>query len=270
MELVPALNSMKDFEVYIVASAIAMARMTGLIMVMPAFTRMGLTGLLLGGTALALSLPLVPFIVATVAPHPLGMIQLATITLKEVVVGITIGLVLGVPIWAAEAAGEILDLQRGVTFAELMDPSATTQNNIGGTFFAIVMVALFFLSGGLSLTLRAVYDSYSLWPVISFMPVFSAESGRLFLTILDDIFGLGLMLVAPIVLAMLLADISLALVARTAPHMNIFVLSLTVKNFAQALLIVLYASFLLNYMRENLNLIVTGSQRLEQYAPRHP
>ena len=81
--------------------------------------------------------------------------------------------------------------------------------------FAVVMVALFFASGGLSLTLRAVYDSFSLWPLTSFiMPVFSAESGRLFVAIMDDILGIGLMLVAAIVLAMLLADLSLALVAR--------------------------------------------------------
>ena len=267
MEVVPALNSIKDFEVYIIASAIGLARMTGMILVMPAFTRIGLSGLLRGGVALALSLPLLPFIVATVTPEPMGFGQMAGILLKETVVGMAIGLVLGVPIWAAEAAGEILDLQRGVTFAELIDPSQTTQNNIAGTFFAVVMVALYFASGGLSLTLRAVYDSYSLWPLTSFMPVFSAESGRLFLGIMDDILGMGLMLVAPIVLAMLLADLSLALVARAAPHMNIFVLSLTVKNLAFALLIVLYSAFLLSYMRENLGLLVDGSKKLEQYAP---
>jgi type III secretion protein T len=84
---------------------------------------------------------------------------------------------------------------------------------------------------------------------------------------MDDILGIGLMLVAPIVLAMLLADLSLALVARAAPHLNIFVLSLTVKNFAFALLIVLYGAFLLSYMRENLGLLVDGSKKLEQYAP---
>jgi type III secretion protein T len=244
--------------------------MTGMILVMPAFTRIGLTGLLQSGVALALSLPLLPFVIATVGSEPLSFGVMAGILLKETAVGVTIGLVLGVPIWAAEAAGEILDLQRGVTFAELIDPAFTTHNNVAGTFFAVVMVALFFLSGGLSLTLRAVYDSYGLWPLTSFLPIFSAESGQLFLKIMDDILGIGLMLVVPLVLAMLLADISLALVARAAPHMNVFVLSLTVKNFALALLLVLYGAFLFNYMRENLSWLVDGSQKLELYAPKRP
>ncbi len=267
MGALPALNSLQDAGIYLIAGSIALARMTGMIIVMPAFTRIGLTGLLRGGVALALALPLLPFIIATVTPQPFGFGQMAGILLKETAVGMTIGLVLGVPIWAAEAAGEILDLQRGVTFAELVDPSMSTHNNIAGTFFAVVMVAVFFASGGLSVTLRTVYDSYQLWPLTSFLPVFSAQSGHLFLTIMDDILGLGLMLVAPIVLAMLLADISLALVARAAPHLNIFVLSLTVKNFAFALLIVLYGAFLMSYMRENLGLLIDGKNKLELYSP---
>jgi len=270
MEFMPALNSMADVSMYIVAASIGLARMTGMIMVMPAFTRIGLTGILQAGVALSLSLPLLPFILASVGPEPLGFGQMAGILLKETVVGMTIGLVLGVPIWAAEAAGEILDLQRGVTFAELVDPAYTTHNNIAGTFLAVVMVALFFASGGLSLTLRVVYDSYAMWPLTSFLPIFSAESARLFLAIMDDILGLGLLLVAPIVLALLLADLSLALIARAAPHLNIFVLSLPVKNFAFALLLVLYGAFMLNYMRGNLSLLVDGSQKLQLYAPKRP
>lgn len=270
MTVAPALDWINGFGVYVIAAAVGTARMTGLMLVMPAFTRIGLSGTLRIGVALALALPLFPFIIATMTPEPLSFGQMAGIVLKETVVGIAIGLVLGVPIWAAEAAGEILDLQRGVTFAELVDPSLTTHNNIAATLFALVMVALYFASGGLSLTLRAVYDSYSLWPLTSFTPVFNAESGRLFLKIMDDILGMGLMLVAPIVLALLLADVSLALVARAAPHLNIFVLSLTVKNFAFALLIVLYGAFLLSYMRQNLASIVDGTAKLEQYAPKRP
>jgi type III secretion protein T len=270
MDFTQALGPIKDVEVYVMAAAIGLARMTGMIMVMPAFTRIGMTGILRAGVALALSLPLMPFIVASMTAQPLGFGQMAGILLKETFVGVTIGLVLGVPIWAAEAAGEVLDLQRGVTFAEMVDPAYTTHNNIAGTFFALVMVALYFASGGLSLTLRTVYDSYTLWPLTSFLPVFSADAGRLFLSILDDIFGLGLTLVIPIVLAMLLADVALALVARSAPHLNVFVLALTVKNFTFALLIVLYASFLLSYMRENLAVLLDGTRKLELYAPKRP
>jgi type III secretion protein T len=130
------------------------------------------------------------------------------------------------------------------------------------------MLSLYFISGGLSVTLRTVYESYTLWPLTSLMPMFNMEAGRLLLALLDDIIGLGLMLVAPLVLAMLIADLSLALVARAAPHMNVFVLSLPVKNFALALLLVLYGAFLLSYMRDNLGTLLDSRARLELIAPK--
>src|SRR5262249_14746920 len=155
------------YNVYIIAIAMAGARMGGAVLVLPAFTRLGLSGMLRTAIGLTMAIPLLPLMGTIIAPQPLGFGQGAAILLKEAGVGIVLGLVLGVPIWAAEAAGEILDLQRGVTFAELVDPSFTTQNNVMGTFFALVMVAVYFLGGGLSVTLRTIYDSYTLWPLTS-------------------------------------------------------------------------------------------------------
>jgi type III secretion protein T len=265
---VQALEGLKGFEVYIIAISLAAARMGGMIMMMPVFTRLGLTGSIRGGVALVFALPLLPIIVNAINMPTLGMSQLMVVLLKEVGVGMIIGVVLGVPIWAAEAAGEILDLQRGVTFAELIDPSYTTTNNILGTMFALIIIALYFIAGGLAITLRTIYESYALWPLMNFTPMFNAESGRVILALLDDIAGLGLMLIAPIVLTMLLADLSLSLVARAAPHLNIFVLSLPVKNFALVLLLVLYCAFMMNYMKDDLAWLVDGRARLELIAPR--
>jgi type III secretion protein T len=267
MDSAQLVETLKGYEVYIIAIAMAGARMGGAVLVLPAFTRLGLSGMLRTSIALTMAIPLLPLMVTIMAPQPLGFGQAAAILAKEVAVGMILGLLLGVPIWAAEAAGEILDLQRGVTFAELVDPSYTTQNNVMGTFFALVMVAIYFMSGGLSVTLRTIYDSYTLWPLTSFTPMFSREAGEVLLAVLDDIVGLGVMLVAPIILALLLADLSLALVARAAPHMNIFVLSLPVKNLALTVLMVLYGAFLLSYLKDNLRGLIDARPKLERIAP---
>ena len=66
-----------------------------------------------------------PLIVPMMEPQTLTFGQLAAIMLKETAVGMLIGVVLGLPLWAAEAAGEIAalrhvgDEQRGVV-AELV------------------------------------------------------------------------------------------------------------------------------------------------------
>lgn len=239
MSPLQTIGQLVDLQTYVVAWAIALARIGGFAAVFPVYARAGLNGLLRGGVSLALSLPLVPFIAVTVMPDKTALLQLPPILLKEVIVGALMGLFLGAPIWAAEIAGEILDLQRGVTFADIADPTSQSNNNVTGNFFALLILAIYFASGGFNITIKALYDSYGLWPIQSFMPIFSDQSGKLLLDLLDDIMSMGFMLVVPLVLAFLLADLSLALVARAAPQINIFILSLTVKNLTFAMLLVL-------------------------------
>jgi type III secretion protein T len=248
---------------YLIATGFALARMIGLIIVMPAFTRMGLTGILRGATALVLALPVMPMMVAAIAGERLTVTIVAALLFKEVMVGLAIGLVLGVPVWAAEAAGNVLDLQRGVSAASLLDPLATGEESITGTLFGLVMVALYFGSGGLHLTLRTVYDSYAIWPAASVLPSFSPAASQFFVGLLDNIVTMGLVLVAPIVVFMLLGDLLLGLVSRAAPHLNIFALALSVKNVLFALLLMLYCAFLIKYMGTDLSSLLGAGGALE-------
>jgi type III secretion protein T len=248
---------------YIIAAGFALGRMTGLIIVMPAFTRIGLTGILRAATALAFGLPLVPMIVEAIAVERLTVTLVAALLLKEVTVGLMIGLVLGVPIWAAEAAGDVLDLQRGSTASSLLDPLATREESITGTLLGLVMTALYFGSGGVPLALRAVYDSYAIWPVASVFPTLSPAASEFFVRLLDNVVTMGLVLVAPMIVFMLLTDLLLALVSRAAPHLNVFALMLSVKNLVFALLLVFYCAFLLKYMGTDLGSLLHAGSALE-------
>jgi type III secretion protein T len=245
---------------YAIATGFALARMAGLISVMPAFTRIGLTGILRGATALALALPVVPMVVAALAGERLTITIVAALLFKEVIIGVVIGLVLGVPIWAAEAAGDILDLQRGSNAAGLVDPLAIVEEGITGTLFGLVMVALYFGSGGLRLTLGTVYDSYGIWPAAAVFPTLTPAAGQFFIRLLDNVVTMGLVLVAPIMIFLLLSDLLLGLVSRAAPHLNVFALVLSVKNLVFALLLALYCAFLIKYMGTDLgSLLGAGS-----------
>lgn len=262
-----AIASLLDrFQDYIVAAGFAVGRVSGMMIIMPAFTRLGMTGILRGAVALALSLPLVPALVQTLAGQRLAVAAIAVLLLKEITVGIIIGLVVGVPFWAAETAGAVLDLQRGSKMASLLDPSELTNEGISGTLFGLAMVALYYGTGGLQLTLRTIYDSYALWPPGRLLPTFNAAASQLFVGLLDNVTTTGLMLGAPLVVCLLLADLLLALVARAAPHLNVFALSLSVKNFVFALLLTLYCSFLIYYMGADLRSLALAGRQLEPMA----
>lgn len=247
---------------YLLAAGFAFSRTLGVMIVMPSFTRLGVTTVVRNGIALALALPLVPMLLGALSASQLTVATIGALLFKETAVGIVVGLVLGVPLWAAEAAGDIVDLQRGAAFSALFDPEGTGESSVAGTLLGLAMVAIYYGSGGLFVTLRTLYDSYGVWPIDRFLPLFGPDAGLLFLRLLDDVVTMGLMLVAPIVICLFLADILLALVSRAAPHFNVFALSLAVKNLVFAILMVIYGTFLAGYMGKDLGGLLDATEHL--------
>lgn len=258
---------LQQLYVYVIAAGIATARVTPIVMILPVFTRLGLSGMLRGGVVLALALPIVIAIAPGLGPNlpPLG--QIAPVLIKEPVIGIVIALVLGVPFWAAEAAGDVVDYQRASAFAGLADPASSTEQSVTGALLSVVVVALFFASGGLDILLNVIYKSYDIWPATRLTPVFDRDAGLLILGILDDMVRLGIMLAVPLMVGIFVADVLLAVLARAAPNMHVFDLSLSVKSLVLTLLIVLYASFLARYMGDGLRRIPAAPALLERLAP---
>ena len=252
---------------YILAAAFALARMLAMMIVFPVFDRLGVTGLIRNSIALVLSIPFIPMIVAHLGSEKLSLGLMVALLMKEVIVGLVVGVVLAVPLYAAEVAGDVLDLQRGSSSASLSDPLGSIQANITGTLLALVIIALYFASGCFDLTLRAVYDSYGIWPVRRFLPLLSREAGGLLLSLLDTIVSTGLMLVGPIVVCLLLVDLLFALIARAAPSLQPFYLSMTVKNLVFSLVLVLYGAFLVGYMKNGLVVFLDAKPQLEAIAP---
>jgi type III secretion protein T len=230
---------------YLLASGLAVARALGVVLITPAFTRLGVTGLLRSCIAVAVAVPAVPPILDAIAPvQGLSPLTVAGLMIKEVVVGGVIGFVFGVPFWAAETAGDIVDLQRGSSASQLLDPIALAESSVSATFLTLAMLALFFTTGGFALLADAIYRSYELWPATRFTPVFDSSAALVALKTLDRIMQIAVLLVAPIMVALLAADLMLGYLSRLAPQIHVFDLSLSVKNLLFTFMMVVYAVFL--------------------------
>lgn len=261
-------DPLRPLQPYFAAAAFALARMLAMMIVFPVFDRLGVTGLVRNSIAVVLAIPLIPLIAANLGDEQLGLWLIAALLLKEVVVGLVVGLVLAVPLYAAEVAGDVLDQQRGSSQATITDALGTNQSSITGTLLALIVIALYFASGCFDLTLRAIYDSYGIWPVRRLLPLLSREAGGLVLSLLDTIVATGFMLVGPIVVCLLLVDLLFALIARAAPSLQPFYLSMTVKNLVFSLVLVLYGAFLIGYMKNGLVVFLDAKPQLEAIAPR--
>jgi type III secretion protein T len=231
------------------AFGMAVARALGMVMIAPAFNRLGLTGMIRSAVAVVVSIPVAPEVFTALssdlAPSTL---MLMALLVKEMIIGLVIGLVFGIPFWAAEVAGELIDLQRGSTMAQLLDPLSSGESSVTSTLLSITLITLFFMSGGFTLMLDGLYRSYHLWPVLTGAPTLTEATVREILAVLDKVMQIGVLMIAPLVIALLTADLLLAYLARMAPQLHVFDLSLSVKNLLFAFLMVVYLGFLIPYM----------------------
>lgn len=156
-----------------------------------------------------------------VAPAPL-----AAAALVQVALGGILAAGLFAAFGAFQFAGRMLDLQIGFGVSSLVDPGTRTQGPLLGILLSMMAVLIFFLADGHHVILKMLVLSLERLPL-------GAGFGELDIGAVVGQFGamftFGLMLVAPVVFGLFLVDVGVAVISRTMPQMNVFVLALSAK-----------------------------------------
>ncbi|WP_372421523.1 type III secretion system export apparatus subunit SctT [Salinarimonas chemoclinalis] len=233
----------------LLAFAFGYVRIAAVLEMFPLFTTINLRGSMRATVALVLAIPLVPVIEPQIAQMPdATVLRLMLIGVKELAVGATIGILLAVPFWGVQAAGDIIDFSRGASAANLADPVNANEISIMGTVLLYAALAIFVISGGVTAVIDLVYDSYAAFPVTAFLP----EPGDALVPALGRMFE-NLLLVAvivsgPLMLVMIMIDLSLVFSSRIARQIQATEFAIILKGLATAAFIPLYAVFLEEYL----------------------
>lgn len=200
-------------------------------------------------------MPLHPMIhaqlVAIGGTAALGIMDIVLLAAKEAAIGGIIGLLAGMAFWAATAAGTITDNQRGASQAQGSDILTGGETTPFGSVLFLSMVTLFYTTGGIMAFLAIVYEGYALWPVTEYLPALaSANLGLIMGENVNHLMEMALLLCAPFMLVALMTDVSLGIINRFTPQLNVYVLSMPIKSGLCAMLIVFYLSPYLQVARD--------------------
>lgn len=171
----------------------------------------------------------------------------AFILLKEALIGVMIGFVLGIPLWAVEAMGDLTDTQRGAAIAQTLNPLTGHDTSPLGQLFNQAIVTFLFVIGGFLLILNVIYDSYLLWPVFGWMPRFTPDASLVLLGLLDKFMRLAVLLSAPVIFSMFLAEAGLALISRFVPQLQVFFLAMPIKSGLAMIVFAIYGVVLFDH-----------------------
>jgi flagellar biosynthetic protein FliR len=210
---------------WLMGTLLLSARVAGATMLTPMFGPTQIPGPVRALIALGLAAFLV--LAAPVAVTPIQTsTDLAIATLGELVLGASLAFGFLVAYAATQIAGRVLDIQLGYSAAAVLNPTTQTPAPLLGTVFGMAAVAVFLSMDGHHVLLRALALSLEHYPPgrLAFDLDISEHLG-----FSAAMFTFGLALAAPVMLTLLLADIALAVMARSMPQLNVFVLSFSVK-----------------------------------------
>lgn len=232
-----------DLRSFVAALGLTQPRILAMFIAVPLFGRQMLPGLLRLGVAAGLGALAAPPLMAPLAQGPAGL-DLVTLAAKEALLGFALGYLLALPFWAVEAVGFLIDNQRGASIGSTLNPLTGNDSSELGLLFSQGFMAFVFASGAFTLMLGLLYRSFVLWPVLQWQPVLPAAGVAGWLGQLDGLERAALLMAAPVVIAMFLSELGLALASRFAPQLQVFFLAMPIKSGLALLVLVLYTGTL--------------------------
>lgn len=139
--------------------------------------------------------------------------------LGETAVGLVIGLAAAIVIGAAEAAGEQMTVSIGLSGAAIFDPINNTQGAILGPFMQMLALVVLLIGGGHLVMLSAIAGSFHAMPLGAPLDI-GAGFGAV-VPMVRSLFSTGFRFAAPVVAAVLVMNIALAVLGRAAPKLQV-------------------------------------------------
>lgn len=267
MEDFPSLLSADNRELldWTLAFLLSMSRFSGFLAISPFFSRRSMPQIVRFGVILAASFPIVPGLAGEIAAHVAkeqgAFPSYPLMIVKELALGLFLGALTWLPVRGLELAGAILDTQRGATQGEEFDVVFSSQTTPTAVFLSQLFAGYFFSAGLFLMVLNLLYQSLSIWPPMEPFPPITRETMTLFIRFAGTVYFTAMVLVLPIAGFMLLSDICIAFLARSAPTLNALTLGMPVKSAVLMIMLIFYIGVVYPDTGETL---ITSLQMLKQ------
>jgi len=164
-------------------------------------------------------------------PEVENLAALGMLMAREAMLGLALGTAVMILLSGMQLAGQVVSQMSGLSLADVANPTFDTTVPILSQLLESLAIALFFLLGGHRLVLTALLDSFTwLPPGAASLP---DDLVQVLVQVTAHSFHVGIRASAPVMVAMFLAVLVVALISRTLPQLNAVAIGL---NFNAILL----------------------------------
>jgi flagellar biosynthetic protein FliR len=208
------------------------------------------------GLGVAITVLVAPGLPGFAEQDPLSWAGILILT-QQFLIGVTIGFVLRIIFTGVELAGETIGMTMGLGFATFFDPQSKGRSSSISQFLSFLTLLLFISSDLHLLLIDSLVESFYSMPIGA--ASLDKDSFQKLAYYGARIFSIGIQLSLPIVTALLIANMALAVLTRAAPQLNLFAIGFPLTFLTGYLMLNLmlpyFATPILNLLQEGLQLM---------------
>ncbi len=169
--------------------------------------------------ALLVSLVIFPLVPPLPAYELFSFVGLSMF-IQQILIGIAIGFVLQMVFNATTIAGEAIAMTMGLGFAQMVDPQNGVQVPVVSQLFVITATLLFLALDGHLALFAVINESFYTLPVAEWS--FDRDFFWSLLSWASNMFIGAVLIAVPIVTGLLISNLTMGVIARSAPQLNVF------------------------------------------------
>ncbi|MDR5898748.1 flagellar biosynthetic protein FliR [Halomonas vilamensis] len=144
----------------------------------------------------------------------------AGIIVEQIIIGAAIGLVMHIVFAVVQAAGEFIGLQMGLAFASFFDAASGTNIMVLSRILYMVTLLMFLAMNGHLMVLETLVMSFQTLPIG--INLINANAFEVLARYGGTVFASGMLLALPLVGSLLIINLALGILNRSAPQLTVF------------------------------------------------
>ncbi len=195
-----------------------LTRILGLISAAPVFSHNSIPITSKIGLGVILAIIVGPILPSIPVVNPASLAGILILT-QQLIIGLAMGFAMRIVFMAVDMAGTIAGMTMGLGFASFFDPQTQGQSVAISRFLTILTTLIFLAINGHLILIEALVESFST------LPIAMSLNGHAFLQLANwggIIFSAGVQLAMPMVAALLITNVALGILTRSAPQLNLF------------------------------------------------
>ena len=200
-------------------------RIAAMMMAMPVFTSNFIPMRVRTMLALALTViiaPVIPQVPLIDAVSVNGMLLI----LQQALIGIVMGFIFHFVFSAFTIGGQVIAMQMGLGFSTMVDPVNGAQVPVLSMFYVLLVTLFFFILNGHLALIRVLADSFTSMPIS--LVGLEREDFWTMASWATEMFIGAILVALPAVAALLFVNMSLGVIGRAAPQLNIFAVGFSI------------------------------------------